>query len=229
MTIRAVVFDAYGTLYDVQSVRRRAMELCGEEGDLLTRLWRCKQLEYTWLRALMGRYEDFAAVTRAALDYCLEALGIPATPALCAALMAEYDALDLHPEAMAALDGLARLPLAILSNGSPAMLAALVGSSGLAGRFAEVISVDRARTYKPDPAAYALVEPALGVAPGEVLFVSSNGFDVAGAKAFGFRVAWIRRGGGGEDFFSLLRGRGETLGVAADWELGALTDLVSLR
>jgi 2-haloacid dehalogenase len=238
MTIRALVFDAYGTLYDVQSVRRLATELCGKKGELITQVWRLKQLEYTWLRGLMGAYEDFSVVTRASLEFALESAGVTPTPDLCEKLMAKYLDLDLYPEARQALNAVAGYKLAILSNGSPKMLDALVRTSGIAPFFSDVISVDRARTFKPDPRCYELVTPALGVARHEVLFVSSNGFDVAGAKQFGFTVAWIERGGGPAapensnvgpaEFYNLLRGRSEALGCQPDFRINSLTDLSSV-
>src|SRR5271170_5351087 len=131
MAIRALVFDAYGTLYDVHSVGKLAAELCGQKGELLTQLWRLKQLEYTWLRGLMRDYEDFWPVTRAALDYSLLAAGVPPTVEICDPLMQKYLNLDLYPEATAALDQLDDYKLAILSNGSPMMLDRLVQSSGV--------------------------------------------------------------------------------------------------
>jgi 2-haloacid dehalogenase len=238
MTIRALVFDAYGTLYDVQSVRRLATELCGEKGELITQLWRLKQLEYTWLRGLMRTYEDFSVVTHASLEFALESAGVPPTPALCEKLMAKYLDLDLYPEARQALNALSGYKLAILSNGSPSMLDALVRASGIAPLLTDVISVDRAKSFKPDPRCYELVGPALGIARHEALFVSSNGFDVAGAKQFGFTVAWIEhdRGRaapensnvGPAEFYKLLRGRAEVLGCEPDFRINALTDLTSV-
>jgi 2-haloacid dehalogenase len=236
--IRALVFDAYGTLYDVQSVRTLATELCGARGELITQLWRLKQLEYTWLRTLMRAYEDFWSVTRAALEFALTSAGIAPTDALCDPLMDRYLHLDLYPEALQALESLRNHKLAILSNGSPRMLETLVGSSGIAGRITQVISVDQVKRYKPEPACYALVEPALRVAKQEVLFVSSNGFDVAGAKRYGFQVAWIERSGdvappsdsavGPAAFYRLVRGRAEQLGYQADFRLQRLTDLAAV-
>jgi 2-haloacid dehalogenase len=238
VAIRAVVFDAYGTLYDVQSVRGLATELCGDKGELITQLWRLKQLEYTWLRSLMGSYEDFWLVTRAALDFALTSVGIAPSSSLCDRLMNRYLHLDLYEEAEQALDSLRDYKLAILSNGSPTMLDALISSSGLAARFDDVISVDRAQRFKPEPRCYALVEPALGVAKQEVMFVSSNGFDIAGAKRYGFRAAWIERGGaapappdsavGPAEFFRLMRGGVEQLGYTPDHRLARLTDLEAL-
>jgi len=227
--IRALVFDAYGTLYDTQSVLARAEQLCPGKGELITQLWRLKQLEYTWLRALLQEYADFSEVTRAALDFALKAAGVEPSEAIRAPLMDNYLHLDPYPEAHEALAALAGRRLAILSNGSPTMLDALVRNSGLGRSFEAVISVDAARTYKPHPSCYALVEQALGVARQEVLFVSSNGFDVAGAKAFGFNVAWIRRGGeGAATLYGMLRGRAEELGHAPDHVVSALTDLQQL-
>jgi 2-haloacid dehalogenase len=237
MTISTLVFDAYGTLYDVHSVRGLAAELCGEKGELISQVWRLKQLEYTWLRSLMRAYEDFSFVTRGALEFALEGAGVTPTPDLCEKLMAKYLDLDLYPETLLALRSLAAYKLAILSNGSPNMLHALVEASGIAHLFTDVISVDRAKTFKPDPKCYDLVTLALGVEKHEVLFVSSNGFDVAGAKQFGFKAAWIERGGraappmnsnvGPSELYRLLRGGAEKLGHQADLRINALTDLQS--
>jgi 2-haloacid dehalogenase len=238
MVVRALVFDAYGTLYDVQSVRRLATDLCGDKGEIITQLWRLKQLEYTWLRTLMRSYEDFWSVTRAALDFALASVGIEPLPSLCDQLMSSYLHLDLYPEAAEALASLRDHKLAILSNGSPRMLEALVSSSGIAGRLTEVISVDQVQLYKPALACYALVEPALRVIKEEVLFISSNGFDVTGAKRYGFQVAWIERSGdipppknslvGPTAFYRLVRGRAEQLGYEPDFRLKRLTDLTAV-
>ena len=230
MTIRALVFDAYGTLYDVHSVSAKAEALCPGKGELITELWRLKQLEYTWLRSLMQQYEDFWEVTRASLDFALRAAGVEPDEAVRGPLMQNYLELDPYPEARAALAALEGRKLAILSNGSPRMLAALVRNSGLDRWIEAAISIDSVRTYKPHPSCYALVEPALGVAKEEVLFVSSNSFDAVGAKAFGFNVAWIRRSGSRDPatMFGMLRGRAEELGHAPDHVVSALTDLPKL-
>ena len=229
MTIRALVFDAYGTLYDTQSVLAKAERLCPGKGELVTQLWRLKQLEYTWLRALMQDYADFWEVTRASLDFALKAAGVEPSEAIRAPLMDNYLHLDPYPEARGALAALTGRRLAILSNGSPGMLEALVRNSGLDRWIEAVISVDAARSYKPHPSCYGLVGQVLRIAKEEVLFVSSNGFDVAGAKAFGFNVAWIRRGGGGAaSLYSMLRGRAEELGHAPDHVVSSLTDLPKL-
>jgi 2-haloacid dehalogenase len=230
MTVRALVFDAYGTLYDVQSVLAKAEALCPGKGEVITQIWRLKQLEYTWLRSLMQEYEDFWAVTGAALDFALRAAGSEPNDAIRQPLMENYLRLDPHPEAREALAALAGHKLAILSNGSPRMLQELVRNSGLDRWIEAAISVDGVRAYKPHPSCYALVEPALGVPKEEVLFVSSNSFDVTGAKAFGFEVAWVQRSSGTAPttMFGMLRGRAEELGQAPDHTVSALTDLPEL-
>ena len=230
MAIRALVFDAYGTLYDVQSVLAKAEALCPGKGEVITQVWRLKQLEYTWLRSLMQEYKDFWVVTGAALDFALRAAGVEPSNAIREPLMENYLHLDPYPEAQEALAALAGYKLAILSNGTPRMLEELVRNSGLDNWIEAAISVDSVRAYKPHPSCYAAVEPALGVPKDEVLFVSSNGFDVAGAKAFGFAVAWIRRNSGSVPtaMFGMLRGRAEELGHAPDHTVSALTDLPEL-
>lgn len=235
MAVRALVFDAYGTLFDVQSVRRVVTERCGDKGELITQLWRLKQLEYTWLSGLMQRYQDFWALTRASLEFALESAGIMPSAALCQPLMEKYLSLDPYPEAGDALARLAGRDLAILSNGSPEMLQSLVRASQFESFFAAVISVDRAKTFKPHPRCYDLVPSLLGVHKDEVLFVSSNSFDITGAKNYGFKTAWIERDGGTPmppssavgptEVYKLLRSRPERLGQVADFRIGALTDL----
>jgi 2-haloacid dehalogenase len=230
MAIQALVFDAYGTLYDVQSVLTKAEALCPGKGEVITQIWRLKQLEYTWLRSLMQEYEDFWEVTGAALDFALRAAGVEPNDAIREPLMENYLHLDPYPEARAALAALAGTRLAILSNGSPRMLQELVRNSGLDQWIGAAISIDAVRAYKPHPSCYALVEPALGVPKEDVLFVSSNSFDAAGAKAFGFQVAWIRRSSASvpTTMFGMLRGRAEELGHAPDHTVSALTDLPEL-
>jgi 2-haloacid dehalogenase len=193
VTIKAVVFDAYGTLYDIQSVAAVTEQAFPGYGEIITQIWRIKQLEYTWLRSLMRRYEDFSAVTRESLSYTLKVLGLKPEARAFERIMEKYLHLDLYPDAAATLAAMQGRKLAILSNGSPAMLNALVQSSGLAGVLDATISVDAQKTFKPSPDAYALIEMALGVAPADVLFVSSNPWDACGAKAFGLKVAWIER------------------------------------
>jgi len=240
MTIKAVVFDAYGTLYDVQSVLTKAEQLCPGKGDLITQIWRLKQLEYTWLQTALQDYRDFAFLTHASLDFALRAAGIEPTEQVTTALFEKYLDLDPYPETKAALASLKNAggrKLAILSNGSTTMLSALVKNSGLDVFLDATISVDGVRKFKPHPDCYALVEKTLGVETHEVAFVSSNGFDVAGAKHFGFKVVWIRRGGGPgaavdpvlpAQMYRLLRGNAEALGYLPDHTVAALTDLPAL-
>jgi 2-haloacid dehalogenase len=193
VSIKAVVFDAYGTLYDIQSVAAVTEQAFPGYGDIITQIWRIKQLEYTWLRSLMRRYEDFSVVTRESLAYTLKVLGLKNDVLVFERIMEKYLHLDLYPDAAAALAAMRGRKLAILSNGSPAMLNALVRNSGLARVLDATISVDPQKIFKPSPDAYALIEYTLGVAPAEVLFVSSNPWDACGAKAFGLKVAWIER------------------------------------
>jgi len=230
MTIRALVFDAYGTLYDVQSVLAKAEALCPGKGEVITQVWRLKQLEYTWLRSLLQQYEDFWEVTRAALDFALRAAGVEPNEDVRRPLMENYLHLDPYPEAGDVLAALGGRKLAILSNGSPKMLQKLIRNSGLDRWIEAAISIDSVRTYKPHRSCYALVEPVLGVPKEDVLFVSSNSFDVVGAKAFGFNVAWIRRSGSKDPatMFGMLRGRAEELGYAPNHIVSALTDLPKL-
>ena len=157
---QALVFDAYGTLFDVHSVTALADSLFAGRGGELSRAWRTKQLEYTWLRSLMGRYDGFDAVTAEALDWALESLGLAASPAQRAALAAQYRILGLFPEVRDALETLAKdRPLAILSNGHPDMLDAVVDHNELRVFFGErVLSVHAAGVFKPDPRVYALVK-----------------------------------------------------------------------
>jgi 2-haloacid dehalogenase len=196
---RAFLFDAYGTLFDVHSVVVRAG--MGIPGDLeaLSQRWRQKQLEFTWLRALMDRYEDFWQITEAALRTALAQLHIEASESQVQQLLHAYLAPAPFPDANAALDALRDSPRAILSNGSPAMLEAAVRNNGLESCFASIISVDRVKTYKPSPKVYQLGPEILHLPAEEILFVSSNAWDAAGAKAFGYRVCWCNRSGGEMD------------------------------
>lgn len=193
MSINAVVFDAYGTLYDIQSVAETTEDAFPGYGGIITQVWRIKQLEYTWLRSLMGSYRDFGAVTRDSLAYTLRVLGLDYESEAFERIIAKYLHLDLYPNTAAALTALKPRKLAILSNGSPDMLNALVRNSGLDRLLDATISVDAKKIFKPNPAAYELIGEVLGTAPDEVLFVSSNPWDAVGAKSFGLKVAWIER------------------------------------
>ena len=242
MTIKAIVFDAYGTLYDVQSVAEVTEQAFPGHGEIITQIWRIKQLEYTWLRSLMRRYQDFSAVTRDSLAYTLRVLGLEHDASVFERIMDKYLHLDLYPDAMAALTAMRDRKLAILSNGSPAMLDALVRNSGLDRVLDATISVDKHKVFKPAPDAYSLIECELGLPPAEVLFISSNPWDVCGAKAFGLNVAWIERvtpeamrlACARTDLvapltmFKAIRTQMDELGLAPDYRIHALSELPEL-
>jgi 2-haloacid dehalogenase len=192
MTPDALVFDAYGTLYDVHSVQRRCDGFFPGKGAQLSQLWRARQLEYTWQRSLMRRYAPFSTVTREALAYACETLGLDLTAERMEALMAEYLMLSTFPEVSQTLERLQDRKLAILSNGSPDMLEPLVAHSGL--KLDAVLSVDEVKMFKPAPEVYGLAVARLQVPREKISFVSSNCWDALGAKSFGFHVVWINRG-----------------------------------
>lgn len=194
--IRACVFDAYGTLFDVMAAAEPEREALGDAMQPLAQLWRQKQLEYTWLRSLMGTYADFWQVTGEALDFALQALG-RSNPGLRARLMDVYLRLNTYPEVPAVLHRLGRAGLvrAILSNGAPAMLAAAVSNAGIDRELAAVLSVHELRQYKPDPRVYQLAVDRLATPAREICFLSSNAWDVAGAAHFGFQAVWVNRTG----------------------------------
>ena len=212
--IRGYVFDAYGTLFDVHSVVEAGRDIT-DDPLTLSATWRQKQLEYTWLRSVMGRYEDFWAVTESALRYAVRRLGLTVTEAQIDRLMSAYLTLACFPEVKAALARLRDRPCAILSNGAPAMLEAAVRSSGLGDALHHVLSVDTVKVFKPSPLVYALGAEAMGASADELLFVSSNAWDVAGAKAFGYQVAWCNRSGA----------PAEELGAPADYVVDTLEEL----
>ncbi|HWS11469.1 MAG TPA: haloacid dehalogenase type II [Rhodocyclaceae bacterium] len=195
--IRAVAFDAYGTLFDVYSVGSLAEQLFPGKGAELAALWRLKQIEYTQLRTLAGRYKPFWELTRDALVFTCRRLGLELTEARRTQLMNQYACLSAFPENVAALKELKALglPLAILSNGTPQMLDIAVKSAGMAGLFDHVLSVDAVKRYKTAPEAYRLGPEAFGVPAASILFVSSNGWDVCGAAWFGYATFWINRSG----------------------------------
>lgn len=217
----AFVFDAYGTLFDVHSIAALAERIAPGHGAALSRLWRTKQLEYTWLQSLMAtpRYprEDFAAITAHALDYAIAALVLPLDAAARRQLLDAYQALTPFPDAGDVLSALAPRPRWILSNGTRAMLDPLVRAA-LDGLIDGVISVDEVDVYKPSPRVYQLAVDRLKLPPEHIAFVSSNGWDAAGAKAFGFTTFWINRDGVPT----------ERHGPAPDHALATLTDMLSL-
>jgi 2-haloacid dehalogenase len=242
VTIKAVVFDAYGTLYDIQSVAAVTEETFPGYGEIVTQVWRIKQLEYTWLRSLMRRYEDFSVITRDSLAYTLKVLGLKYDSAAFERIMDKYLHLDLYPDAAAALALMRNRKLAILSNGSTGMLNALVCNSGLDRVLDATISIDSQKIFKPAPDAYTLIESTLGTPPAEVLFVSSNPWDACGAKAFGLNVAWIERvtpeamalacikndSVAPLTLFKAIRTQMDELGLEPDYRIHALAELPDL-
>ena len=192
--IEAIVFDAYGTLFDLDSLREICIRLT-PHGEAFAALWRAKQLEYSWLRTLMGRYVVFEQVTAEALTYALGRYDLAPDETLRRALLDAWSALDLFPEVPAALGRLDGFPLVLLSNGSPAMLERLLTRSGLDATFRLVLSADAVAAYKPDSRVYALAPAALNLSPERLLFVSANSFDAIGAKGYGYQVAWCNRTG----------------------------------
>lgn len=242
MTVKAVVFDAYGTLYDVQSVASVTEDAFPGYGEIITQVWRIKQLEYSWLRSLMRRYQDFAAVTHDSLSYTLRSLGLNYDAETFEGIVAKYLQLDLYPDALASLAAMKDRKLAILSNGSPDMLDTLVRNSGLDRVLDATISVDANKVFKPSPEAYALIESTLKVPPADVLFISSNPWDVCGAKSFGLNVAWIERVTPEAmalacvesdvlpplTMFKAIRTQMDELGFAPDHRIRALAELPAL-
>jgi len=192
--IRACVFDAYGTLFDVASAAARCRDALGEHGAALAALWRDKQLQYTWLRALQDRHVDFWQITGDALDYSLETIGV-SDPALRRRLMDLYLAIEAFPEVPAVLRAVreAGLRTAILSNGTPAMLAAAIESTGIGDLIDIAISVEEVGVYKPHPRVYQRALDRLGLAASEISFQSSNAWDAYAASAFGMCVVWCNR------------------------------------
>ncbi|MBT8363416.1 MAG: haloacid dehalogenase type II [Deltaproteobacteria bacterium] len=217
--IKACVFDAYGTLFDVHSAVEKYYERLGVVADQVSNIWRTKQLEYTWLSSLMKQHADFWQITQDGLDYALDVFNITDNQ-LRNDLIDAYLQLKCYPEVP---DTLARLKdsgrqIAILSNGSPAMLEAVVKSSGLEDLVQTVLSVEMVGVFKPDPKVYQLAVDRLGVAAAEVVFMSANAWDAVGATAFGLRVAWINR-------FSQ---RPERLPFQPDTEIKTLAELPGL-
>lgn len=195
MTPDAFVFDAYGTLFDPLSVTARAEVLAPGRGAELAKLWRGKQLEYTWLGSLMEARGDFRQVTGQALDYALDALALPLDAAGRRDLVDAWTSLSPYPEASRALARLAPRPCWILSNGTRAMLDPLVDRTGLRAHLRGVLSVDDVGVYKPSPRVYALACERLRLPASRIGFVSSNGWDATGAKAAGMIVWWVNRAG----------------------------------
>jgi 2-haloacid dehalogenase len=214
LRLEAIIFDAYGTLYDVHSVLRRCEAFFRGKGAQLSQLWRAKQLEYTWQRSLMGRYAPFSTVTREALAYSCEALGLQLTAERMEALMSEYNMLSTYPDVAGAFGRFAGRKLAILSNGSPDMLEPLVQSSGL--ELDAVLSVHEVGAFKPAPEVYGFAVARLAIPRERIGFVSSNCWDALGAKSCGLHVFWINRTGAPVD----------RLGLHPDQVVGSLNEVL---
>ena len=195
--MKAVLFDAYGTLFDVYSVAHAAEQLFPGRGEKLALLWRDKQLEYTRLLTMSGRYLTFWEITCAALRYAVARFELPLDAKGEQHLLNQYRHLSAFPENKAVLEALRErgIPAGILSNGDPAMLAVAVQSAGLRELLSPVLSVDAVKRFKTDPAAYALGPAALGLPTKEILFVSSNGWDAIGATWYGYTTLWVNRAG----------------------------------
>jgi 2-haloacid dehalogenase len=216
ITVRACVFDAYGTLFDFASAAARCSEVLGDKTAAVTALWRDKQLQYTWLRGLQGRHADFWQVTGDALDFTLETLGIP-DPGVRDRLMSLYRTLDCFPEVPDVLARLKRagFATAILSNGAPDMLEDAVTGAKLQNLLDHVISVEEVGVFKPHPSVYQRAVDRLGVPASTIAFQSSNAWDAYAASAFGMRVVWCNRYGQ----------RRERLPGSPDREIGTLSEL----
>jgi 2-haloacid dehalogenase len=219
--MKAVAFDAYGTLFDVLSITTLGEELFPGKGEALAQLWRLKQLQYSMLRSLMGRHRDFWRLTEDALVYATRSLGLDLTPDKRARLLEAYLTLTAFPDVKPGLEALKRrgLRLAILSNGEPKMLEAAARSAGITELLDAILSVEEVKIFKPSPRVYHLAPEHLGVPPAELGFVSSNGWDVAGAGSVGLETFWIQRRAAEPP---------EELGFAADHTVGTITDLAAL-
>ena len=224
MGFTTIAFDAYGTLLDVHAAIARKGSPLGKNAEAVSRLWRAKQLEYSWLRSLMGRYADFERITADALAHACATLALPLSGTQTARLLDAYRRLPVFAEVPAALAALGARPggpgrpCAILSNGTPAMLAAVVDHAGLSTAFSAILSVDALRIYKPSPRVYRHAAERLGLPPERLGFVSANGWDISGAQACGLQTFWINR----------RHVPPERLGAAPDHTLASLEELVGL-
>jgi 2-haloacid dehalogenase len=219
--IKAFVFDAYGTLFDVYSVTSLCEELFPKRGNTLAAMWRAKQLQYSLLRSMMNCYKDFWQITEDGLVYCANSLKLELTTEKRRRLMEAYLTLSAFPDVRPGLEALhkAGVRLAILSNGHPKMLAAAAESAGIAHLLERLVSVDEVKTFKPSPNVYRLIGSRLGVDPNDTGFVSSNSWDIHGAGAAGLTAFWIQR--------SALE-PSEELGYPAAAVVRAITDLPAL-
>jgi 2-haloacid dehalogenase len=219
--VKAIAFDAYGTLFDVFSITALAEALFPGKGEPLAQLWRLKQLQYSMLRSLMGRHRDFWRLTEDGLVFAARSLGLHLTPDKRARLLDAYLTLTAFPDVKPGLEALKRrgLRLAILSNGEPKMLEAAARSAGIVDLLDEILSVEEVKIFKPSPRVYHLASEHLRVRPAEVGFVSSNCWDVAGAASAGLETFWIQRRAAEPP---------EELGFTADHTVRTITDLPAL-
>lgn len=213
--IKSVVFDVYGTLYDVFSVTEKCEYLYPGKGEQISKLWRNKQLEYTWLRTLMNRYDNFWHITEDALCYALDSLALEYDSNKINDIMKSYLSLDPYPEVAEALQKFKPRKLAVLTNGNTEMIDKLNVVTGLDNFFHGILSADSIQLFKPKPEIYQLAVDFFGTSKEETLFVSSNAWDIAGAKSFGFTVGWINR----------FHQPPEKLGVQADYIVTNLLEL----
>lgn len=212
---KGVAFDAYGTLYDVFSVAQKCENEYPGKGDEISKIWREKQLEYSWLQTLMGHYKNFWKVTEDALRYSLESLGLLYDENKINEIMSSYFNLNVYPEVIEALQKFRPRKLAILTNGNADMLDKLIAGTGVNKYLDGFLSADTVQLFKPKPEVYQLAVDSFGICKSEILFVSSNAWDIAGAKSFGFTVGWINR----------LNKPSEQLGVQVDYTVSNLLEL----
>ncbi|RNC29890.1 MAG: (S)-2-haloacid dehalogenase [Candidatus Dichloromethanomonas elyunquensis] len=191
--IKACAFDAYGTIYDVHSVTEKCDQVWPGKGAQISQIWRLKQLQYSWQRSLMGNYQNFWELTKFGLKYALEMLKLPHDDKILDEVLDKYYHLDPYSDVTEALETFAPRELVIMSNGSPDMLDKVISNNGHYKYFTRFISVDELKVFKPKPDVYALTEKYLNVKKEEILFVSCNGWDAAGAKNYGFTTGWINR------------------------------------
>lgn len=219
MAIRAILFDAYGTLFDVWSIGRLAEKLFPGKGERLAAMWREKQIEYTYLRTMCSTYKPFWEVTQDALVFCCKKLGLDLDLNAQNALMSQYAKLQPFPENLQVLEQLQKqdFKLGILSNGNPQMLEAAVKAAGMQSLFSHLLSVDSVKKYKTAPEAYQLGTDVFGAPAGNILFVSSNCWDVCGAGWFGYQTFWVNR----------ARAPLEELGVTPSGQGSSLTDVLA--
>ena len=218
--IQAIVFDAYGTLLDVQSLTNKLTSYFPEHATEINNIWRRKQLEYTWLRSLMEQYKPFSEVTAEALEFACKAAQVPLPTEVKADLVSGYFSLKAYPEIADSLQELSKhYQLAILSNADPAMLEAATSTNNLNEHLQAIISADSVQTFKPHPSVYRLAEHELKLDRAHIAFVSSNTWDVSGAKSFGLYSIWLQRG-------QLPM---EVLGFEPDISINKITDLFMLQ